>query len=74
MHQVPPSMHFGMHWSERLRVAPIFELSEAQEAELTRLAQLKNRGNSQSFAPMHTEVHRWRYLMHLSSLKNQTVH
>ena len=27
-----------MYWSERLRVAPVFELSEAQEAELTRLA------------------------------------
>ena len=38
MHQVSPVMHFGMHWSERLRVAPVFELSEAQEAELTRLA------------------------------------
>ena len=38
MHQVSPTIHFGMHGSERLRVAPVFELSEAQEAELTRLA------------------------------------
>ena len=38
MHQVSPTIYFGMHWSERLRVAPVFELSEAQEAELTRLA------------------------------------
>ena len=41
---------------------------------LLRLAQLKNRGNSQSFAPMQTDVDRWRYLMYLSSLKNQTLH
>ena len=41
---------------------------------LLRLAQLKNRGNSQSFAPMQTDVDRWRYLMYLSFLKNQTLH
>ena len=38
MHQVSPTIYIGMYWSERLRVAPVFELSEAQEAELTRLA------------------------------------
>ena len=38
MHQVSSTIYFGMHWSERLRVAPAFELSEAQESELTRLA------------------------------------
>ena len=39
-----------------------------------RLAQLKNRGNSKSFSPMQTDVDRWRYLMYLSFLKNQTLH
>ena len=31
-------IYFGLRWSARLRVAPVFELSEPQEAELTRLA------------------------------------
>ena len=38
MHQASPTIHFSLHGSERLRVAPVFELSEAQEAELTRRA------------------------------------
>ena len=38
MHQVSPTIPIGMHGRERLRVAPVFEWSEAQEAELTRLA------------------------------------
>ena len=38
MHQASPTIHFSLHGSEKLRVAPVFELSEAQEAELTRLA------------------------------------
>ena len=41
---------------------------------LLRLAPLKNRGNSQSFSPMQTDVDRWRYLMNLSFFKNQTMH
>ena len=38
MHQASPTIHFSLNGSERLRVAPVFELSEAQEAELTRRA------------------------------------
>ena len=29
------TLYFGLHWSEQLRVAPVFELSEEQEVELT---------------------------------------
>ena len=36
-----PMLYFGLHWSERLRVAPVVELSEEQEAELTKLARSK---------------------------------
>ena len=34
-------LYFGLHWSEQLRVAPVVELSEEQEAELTKLARSK---------------------------------
>ena len=34
-------LYFGLHWSERLRVAPIVDLSEEQEAKLTKLARSK---------------------------------
>ena len=34
-------LYFGLHWSEQLRVAPVVELSEEQEVELTRLARSK---------------------------------
>jgi transposase len=34
-------LYFGLHWSERLRVAPGIELTEEQEVELTRLARSK---------------------------------
>jgi hypothetical protein len=29
---------FGLHWRERLRVAPVIELTQTQDSELTRLA------------------------------------
>ena len=38
---VSPMLHFGLHWRKRLRVAPVVELSEEQEAELTKLARSK---------------------------------
>ena len=34
-------LYFGLHWSEQLRVAPVVELNEEQEAELTKLARSK---------------------------------
>ena len=34
-------LYFGLRWSEQLRVAPVVELSEEQEAELTKLARSK---------------------------------
>ncbi len=34
-------LYFDLHWSERLRVAPVVVLSEEQEAELTRLVRSK---------------------------------
>lgn len=34
-------LHFGLHWSEQLRVAPTIVLSDAEEAELTKLARSK---------------------------------
>ena len=33
--------YFGLHWSEQLRVASVVDLSEDQEAELTKLARSK---------------------------------
>ena len=41
MNGVSPMLYFGMHWSEQLRVAPVVELSEEQEAELTKLVRSK---------------------------------
>src|SRR6218665_859821 len=34
-------VYFGLHWSEQLRVAPAIELTEEQEAELSRMARSK---------------------------------
>jgi len=34
-------LYFGLHWSEKLRVAPAIELTDEQESELTRLARSK---------------------------------
>ena len=34
-------LYFGLHWNERLRVAPGIELTDEQEVELTRLARSK---------------------------------
>ena len=34
-------MLYFVHWSEQLRVAPVVELSEELEAELTKLARSK---------------------------------
>jgi FixJ family two-component response regulator len=34
-------LYFGLHWSERLRVAPGIELTDEQGVELTRLARSK---------------------------------
>ena len=41
MNCVSPMIYFGLHWSERLRVALAVELSEEQEVELTKLARSK---------------------------------
>jgi transposase len=41
MNFAAPMLYFGLHWSERLRVAPVVELSEEQEVELTKLARSK---------------------------------
>ncbi len=38
---VAPMLYFGLHWSEQVRVAPVVELSEEQEVELTKLARSK---------------------------------
>ena len=34
-------IHFGLHWSEKLRVAPAIELTDEQEVELRTLARSK---------------------------------
>ena len=34
-------LHCGLYWSEKLRVAPVVELSQEQETELTKLARSK---------------------------------
>jgi len=34
-------VYYGLHWSERVRVAPTIELTSEHEAELTRLARSK---------------------------------
>jgi DNA-binding CsgD family transcriptional regulator len=34
-------LYFGLHWGEKLRVAPAIELTDEQEVELTRLARSK---------------------------------
>src|SRR3970040_2496767 len=34
-------LYFGLHWREKLRVAPAISLTEEQERELTRLARSK---------------------------------
>ena len=41
MNCASPMLYFGLHWREQLRVAPVVELSEEQEAELTKLARSK---------------------------------
>jgi transposase len=41
LHPLPPTLHFGLHWSEQLRVAPAIELTHEQESELRRLARSK---------------------------------
>ena len=41
MDGITPMVYFDLHWSERLRVAPVVVLSEEQEAELTRLVRSK---------------------------------
>ena len=34
-------LHYGLSWSEQLRVAPAIELTDEQESELRRLARSK---------------------------------
>jgi FixJ family two-component response regulator len=34
-------LYYGLHWSEKLRVAPTIVLDDEQESELTRLARSK---------------------------------
>ena len=34
-------VYYGLYWSEKLRVAPVVEISQEQEAELTKLARSK---------------------------------
>ena len=41
MHFRPPTLYFGVHWSEQLRVAPAVELTDEQEVELTKLVRSK---------------------------------
>ena len=41
MHFRPPTLYFGVHWSEQLRVAPAVELTDEQEVELTTLVRSK---------------------------------
>jgi transposase len=41
MNYAAPMLYFGLRWSEQLRVAPVVELNEEQEAELTKLARSK---------------------------------
>jgi DNA-binding NarL/FixJ family response regulator len=36
-----PTPNFGLHWSERVRVAPAIELTDEQAGELTGLARSK---------------------------------
>ena len=41
MNCAAPMLYFGLNWSEQLRVAPVVDLSEDQEARLTKLARSK---------------------------------
>ena len=41
MHFRPPTLYFGVHWSEQFRVAPAVELTDEQEVELTTLVRSK---------------------------------
>ena len=34
-------LYFGLNWSEQLRIAPVIELTQEQEAELTILSRSK---------------------------------
>ena len=41
MNSPSPMLYYGLHWSEKLRVAPTIVLTDEQESELTRLARSK---------------------------------
>jgi DNA-binding NarL/FixJ family response regulator len=41
MHYLFSMLHFCLHWSKKLRVAPEIELTADQESELMRLARSK---------------------------------
>ena len=41
MNSPSPMLYYGLHWSEKLRVAPTIVLTDEQENELTRLARSK---------------------------------
>src|SRR5437899_12014130 len=41
MNCLPPMLYFGLHWSEQLRVAPTIELTDEDEANLTKLVRSK---------------------------------
>jgi len=41
MNSLSPMLYYGLHWSEKLRVAPTIVLTDEQASELTRLARSK---------------------------------
>ncbi len=41
MHYLSPMLYFGLHWSEKLRVAPAIDLTDEQKSELGTLARSK---------------------------------
>ena len=41
MNCAAPMLYYGLYWSEKLRVAPVIELTQEQHAELTKLARSK---------------------------------
>ena len=70
-----PMPHFGLHWRERLRVPPVVELSEEQEAELSTLARSTRTGvllSATNYAThKHPAVQQWlakhpRFNMHFT--------